>query len=243
MSRDVHKAGEDIIPPIDSGIRELLEKRQKLHDASIAATIKLHGRMINPLSLRPMSVKKLALSYPAGISDRKLDAFERRRGFRLPRSLRQWLKITNGAAGFFGIRPKRSVDDLERQMDFWPDWNTRVWIPVARDDFGNLYIQLVGYESPEVEPVCYVETIGDYIAYVAASNMMQFALMYLEDGFQMHEQNIEREGLVQYYPKRMFRKCSPPMAVAWKFNKRYMLYRDPDLKKVKGLPLPWSKKA
>ena len=36
-------------------------------------------------------------------------------------------------------------------------------------------------KSTGVEPVCYVEVIGHYIAYVAASNMLQVALMHLED--------------------------------------------------------------
>jgi hypothetical protein len=219
--------------PIENALRELLEERRASYDASHPA--------LNPFTLRPRSVKTLALAFPPGISDRKLDAFERRRGFRLPCSLRQWLKITNGAAGFFGIRPLRLHADLEREMDLWQDWNQRGWIPVARDHFGNRYIQLVHNESPGVEPVCYVEVIGSYISYVMASNMMQFALMYLEDESQMHEQKIERRGIVQYFPKRKFVKGTPPIPLPWEFNKKYMLLRDPDLKKVKGLPLPWSR--
>jgi hypothetical protein len=227
-------------PKIEAAIRKLLEKQRDRHNEWVAATIKLHGHMVNPLSTRPMSVKRLSQPYPSGASDRKLDAFEKRAGFRLPRSLRQWLKITNGAAGFLGIRPKKRDDDLEREMDFWRDWRERGWIPVARDVFGNRYMQHVPRGASDVEPVCYVEMIGDYISYVAASNMMQFALMYLEDEFQIHERKIKRAGVVKFYPKRRFKKGAPRVPVDWQFNKRYMLLRDPDLNIVKHLPLPWT---
>ena len=132
---------------------------------------------------------------------------------------------------------------MEREMNFWQDWNERCWIPVASDDFGNRFIQLAQSTAEDVEPVCYVEMIGDRIAYVAASNMLTFALLYLEDEFQLHEQNIERAGLVQYYPKRKLRRGAERFRVDWQFNKRYMLLRDSDLKKVKGLPLPWTKEC
>ncbi len=125
-------------------------------------------------------------------------------------------------------------------MDFWDEWNAHCWIPVASDDFGNRYVQIVTKEPGDIEPVCYVEVIGDRIAYVAASNMMTFALLKLEEEFQLHERYMEDAGLVQNLPERRLAKGGWIRTVNWQFNKRYMLFRDPDLKKVKGLPLPWS---
>ena len=226
---------------IEESLRSLLEERKRQRDSSIAEMVEKYGYVPNPFNLRPRSISKLPLPFPSGIGDRKLDDFEHRRGIRLPRSLREWLQITNGATGFYGIRPKRLHSALEREMDFWSDWKQRGWIPVASDDFGNRFVQFVDNDPDGVEPVCYVEVIGNYISYVAASNMMTFALLKLEDELQLHEKYVERAGLVQYYPKRRLAKGAPRTPVDWQFNKRYMLFRDPELTKIKGLPLPWSR--
>ena len=62
-------------------------------------------------------------------------------------------------------------------------------------------------ESTGVEPVCYVEVIGHYIAYVAASNMLQVAFMlHLED-----IADLERRPLATIHrrlPAMAWRPCS-----------------------------------
>jgi len=201
-----------------------------------------HGKVPNPFSSKPVPLRSLPDAFPAGVSDRKLDAFTRRTGVELPSSLRRWLKITNGAAGFFGVRTRRKEDDIEQEWEKWADMKERGWIPVAYDDFGNRYVQLFPDRAAGVEPVCYVETIGGYISHVVASDMLRFALFKLEDALGVHESLAKSTQTEAFMPRSKLRKGAPDIALApWPFSKKYMLARDPNLKLVQGLPMPWKR--
>lgn len=189
---------------------ELLQHRKE--------TTETHRRVLkcHPLTGRPLNLDSLPDPFPKGATERQLDKFSVRTGVALPNQLREWLKITNGAAGFYGVSPARR--DPEAIWALRPYWKQRLWIPVADDGFGNYYVQLCPQASDfSIQPVCFVEAIGDDdVAYVVASDMLRFALFYLE-----------QETMV-------------PTGPSWPFNKKYMLSKDAQLEKVTDLPMPWD---
>jgi hypothetical protein len=199
------------------------------------------GKYPCPFTGKPRAASFLPDAFPAGASERKLNSFSRRTGVEVPISLRKWLKITNGAGGFFGIRPRRKDDDIEHAWEFWGDMKGRGWIPVARDDFGNLYVQLFPDRTPGVEPVCYVEVVGRDISHVVASDMLHFALFNLEDTFGIHQELAKSKGLEAFVPRAKLVRGAPKLPIiAWPFNKKYMLFRDPRIAHVENLPMPWK---
>jgi hypothetical protein len=205
---------------LEERLVELLRRREVEWERRRSKVVS-DGKYPCPFTGKPRAASSLPDAFPSGASERTLNSFSRRTGVELPVSLRKWLKITNGAGGFFGIRPRRKDDDIERAWDYWEDMKDRGWIPVARDDFGNLYVQLFPGGMAAVEPVCYVEVIGRYIAYVAASDMLHFALFQLEDAYGIHQEVAKAKGLEAFYPKAKLRRGAPKMALhPWPLRRR-----------------------
>jgi hypothetical protein len=162
---------------------------------------KSHPIVVNPFTRKPIVSGELVDVYPAGASKQDIRRFTDRTGIRLSTSLQTWLAISNGPAGFLGIPPGDERCSIEQIWNQHPDFRETSWIPVARDDFGNFYVQVALSSSPEI--VHFVESIGGYVAYAVASNMLRFAEFYLEG---------EKSN-----------------SYAWPFDKRFVLSRDPEL--------------
>lgn len=225
-----------MITDLHSRLIELLNRRQKASDEW------WRGRKTNPLSGKPLKKGDRPDVFPTGATDRQLDKFSARTGVTLPSGLREWLKITNGAAGFFGVPPVQRGCSIEELWGFRPDWKDRAWIPIGRDDFGNYYVQLAPMASnAAIQPVVFVEAIGDSV-YVVASDALHFALFRLEEGFGIHEELAKSKGLEAFFPRAKLRRDAPKLAMhPWPFSKKYMLFRDPRLAYVEGLRLPWKR--
>lgn len=171
----------------------------------------------NPIAVNPFTGKRIVPGelievYPPGASIPDIRRFIARTGIRLSASLQSWLTISNGAAGFLGIPPGAERCSIEHTWNQLPEFRESNWIPVARDDFGNFYIQVAIGSSPDI--VYFVESVGSYVAYAVSSNMLQFAEFYLE-----------REK---------------SQSNRWPFDKRFVLSRDPKLANACAV-LPWEK--
>lgn len=191
---------------------------------------------MHPITGKPLRKDDLIAAFPKGATDTQMDLFSRRTRVSLPASLREWLKITNGAAGFYGVRPTQPGRDIETIWERYPDFRSQSWLPVADDGFGNFYVQ------PACEAVCLVEVIHslDTVAYVVASDMLYFALFMLEDRLGLHRQLAESKEIDIRLPKARWRRGgSPAKSNPWPFNRKYMMARNPDLKSVQGLPFAW----
>jgi hypothetical protein len=191
---------------------------------------------VHPITGKPIGKDELNHPYPAGTTDRQLNSFSRRTGLALPPSLRAWLKITSGATGFYGVRPSQPTRNIQTVWERFPEWQSQAWFPVADDGFGNFYVQL------RCEAVCFVEVIHSTttVAYVAASDMLHFALFMLEDRLGLHQELAKSNGIDVALPKsRLQRGESCARINPWPFSKAYMLLRDPKLKSVRGLPFAW----
>lgn len=189
------------------------------------------GLTANPLTGKPLKKRDLLDPFPKGATDRQLDRFSNRTGVTLPAGLREWLKITNGAAGFYGVPPVQRGCNIEELWGLRPYWKHRAWIPVAHDDFGNYYVQLAPMaDDASIQPVGFVEAIGDdHIAYVVASDAVQFALFKLEKFSAPFSDPPPRGAELREYALS-----------TWPFGKKYVLSRDPRLGRIRGLPMPWS---
>lgn len=186
---------------------ELLEKR-RLHVGQMWAQVK--G---NPLFAKPGYA--LSDPYPAGITEEELAAFTSRTGIKLPEDVKQWLRITNGASGFYGIGSAQQGANMERLWELRPVLRQR-WIPVGSDDFGNFYVRVVP-ESGGRGGVFYVEaTSTDELEYAAASDTVHFALFSLEQRLEGHE------------------------TYGWPRDKSFVLSKDPDLAHVEGARFFWD---
>jgi hypothetical protein len=178
-------------------LRLLLDDRRSKCNASPTA--------VNPLTLKPISPNELLDVYPAGASELDIARFAISARIAMPKSLSAWLSISNGAAGFFGVPPVDDRCSFEHIWSQFPAFREKHWIPVARDDFGNFYVQFL--TQPVRDTVYFVETIGDHVPYAVASDMLRFAEFYLES-----------EAAADHYP--------------WPFDKKFVLSRDPQLAKV-----------
>ena len=117
---------------------------------------------------------------PHGASPAELAALADRLGRPLPRALRTWLSICNGAAigpgGVFGQRPDRRHADIVRFLDLYPEWRGLGWIPVASDGCGNYYVLTAE------GTVGFVETMSDpgKLARRAGPDLLSFMTDLLE---------------------------------------------------------------
>jgi hypothetical protein len=211
---------------------ELLAAEKARAEAEFAA-LKTH-----PITGKRLEASELTDPFPPGATDRKLSAFMRRTGMHLQASFCDWLKITNGAAGFYGVRPCDRRRDLENVWKHWPEWQQRWWTPVADDGFGNFYVQ------PNRDAVCFIDTLhsANRVAYVVASNALHFALFLLENRQGLHEELAQSRGFDVQTPKSGAKRATGMKPASWPFNRKYMLFRDPQLKEVKDLPTPWDKR-
>jgi hypothetical protein len=199
------------------------------------------GRTKHPITLKPLQEGDRPEVFPKGATDQELDEFSARTGVSLPSGLREWLKITNGTAGYFGIPPVQRDCNIEEIWGYYPEWKEKAWIPIARDGCGNYYVQFVPLaDNPSIQPVAFVESIGDSV-YVVASDALRFVLFQMEEDFGIHAELAKAEGLEEFWPRWKLEKDAPDMLVqAWPFNKKYMLFRDPQLAYIKNLPMPWK---
>jgi hypothetical protein len=201
------------------------------------------GSKLHPLTLKPMKKSDLIDSFPKGATVLELDEFSARNGVELPTGLRDWLMLTNGAAGFYGVPPVDPRLAFESVWEYQPDWKQRSWIPVANDGFGNHYVQVPpGANAPSVQPICFVEALSSAkVEYVVASDMPHFALFYLEEEFVRDKVTaptlqMDADQFSSWLQKGTLKRALPP----WPFDKKYTLSRDPNLVQVEDLPLPWK---
>ena len=85
--------------------------------------------MTNPLTGKPGYV--FPDPYPPGATDKQLDFFTEQFRIPFPRDLREWLRITNGAAGFFGVAPVHPARDIGQVWKLRPEWLEKRWISSA----------------------------------------------------------------------------------------------------------------
>jgi hypothetical protein len=139
----------------------------------------------------------------------------------LPDDIKEWLRITNGAAGFFGLDPAYRDRNIEGVWQAVPYLHQEGWIPVGNDAFGNYYVRVVS-ESGGRSGVFHVEgTMADELAYVVASDTLHLAEFVLE----------EREVL------------NSGKTYGWPWDKSFVLSKDPELRHIEGARFPWEKKT
>lgn len=158
---------------------------------------------------------------PAGIGDAEVRAFEKRTGITVPKSLREWLRFTNGPrigiAGVLGICTPDPFDDIEH---YYEDasrvaWRDRGWIPIAGDGFGNFYVVSTKARDGRGNPVLFIDCGRDPStpAYVVASGVWQFLRFYFR-------KDLGQKG--------------------WPFNRDMVLLEDPALRDYVTVPRPWE---
>jgi hypothetical protein len=132
--------------------------------------------------------------------------------------VKQWLRITNGSPGFFGIGWAQKGANMEELWQAIPRLRSTRWIPVGRDDFGNYYVRVVP-ESGQGGGVFHIEaTTPEKLLYAAASDTLHFALFYL-----------------RHLEAFLSRQTS-----GWPQDKSIVLFQDPELARVEGAPFYWD---
>lgn len=199
-------------------MHRLTTRLSDLLDAERKATASLWGKpMRNPLSGEPGFVMKNP--YPDGATSQLLDDFESRTGVKLPSDVREWLTLSNGAAGFFGIRPDDEDRDIEGIWRWHPVWRSRKWIPVGRDLNGNFFVRVEGNTTDRPNAVYFVEGIGDdCLQYAVASDAMHYAEFAIEELIALDETGN--------YP--------------WPLDRDFVLAKDPALKSAPATLLLWN---
>ena len=163
------------------------------------------------------------------LSDADLDAFSERTGFELPEEIRAWFKIANGLfAGeipLYGIRPRHGPVDLESELEYYPFWKRKRWLPISDDRFGNHYIVPLGGDFGPGFPVIFVETIVDETkpGFIVASDLEHFI-----------------RGMIKF--EVAFEEAFPvqPMETDWPFEEEEVLREDPAILNFTGIALPWE---
>lgn len=193
-------------PELRAKLVDLLVARQRYRDA-------------NPITVNPFTLEpgfKPPDVYPPPASQAAIQDFERTYTCELPDDLKAWLLITNGPAGFFGLDTAQKGCRISEVWSYFPELRNRNWIPVGRDGFGNYYVAMPN--QTEASPVAFFESIGSYVAYIAASDVLHFALFELLEGEQLNQGGTP-----------------------WPFDRDYVLGMDPDIEQVLSeYPLPWN---
>lgn len=154
-------------------------------------------------SVEPASVKEISNA-------------ETRLGFTFPLEFREFLGYLNGPCigpgGIFGVKPQRSNLDIELNLESFPDWKIKQWIPVAGEECGNYYVLVPGSSS---RAVGFVEAVSspEEIQYLVASGFWKFLIFLLR-------REIGEKG--------------------WPFNEQFVISKDPAILKVDVAPLPWE---
>lgn len=173
-------------------------------------------RTVNPFTLEPGYVP--TDPYPPGASEDDFAAFRARTGVDLPDDIKVWLRMTNGAAGFFGVDPDPQRRSIEGIWETVPDLRQEEWIPVGRDDFGNFYIRVVP-KSGGRGGVFHVEaTMIDELCYAVASDALHLAEFILEQD----EARVSKE------------------TYGWPLNKSFVVSKDPEILNVENARFVWK---
>jgi hypothetical protein len=156
-------------------------------------------------------------SIPQGVSDDTLRRFEERVGMPVPQTLRDWLRLANGArigpGGLFGIDTRKSLD-IENYLREYPEWRENRWLPVAGDGTGNYYVLVVGRDDG-CSPVFFVDTHEDPAepAYIVGSDLWQFLRFLLR------------------------KECGDR---GWPFSRDKVVMEDPAITLYDDVPQPWG---
>lgn len=191
------------------------------HLAELVNSRRLHfeqkrSRMTtNPLTGEPGFVPRDP--YPPGAKGDSFAAFRTRTGVELPDDIKEWLRITNGAAGFFGVDPAPKDRSVEGIWQAVPYLHQEGWIPVGVSDFGDFYVRVVPELGGRGNVFLVRGTMADELAFVVASDTLHLAEFVLE----------EREVL------------NSGGKYGWPFDKAFVLSKDPELSHA-GARLPWQ---
>lgn len=181
----------------------------------------------NPLTGKPGFVPRDP--YPAGATEVDLKEFTSRTGVDFPDDVKEWLRITNGPSGFYGVGSAQKGSNMEELWELRPDLRQPGWIPVGTDDFGNFYVRVVP-ESGGRGGVFYVEaTSTDELAYAAASDTLHFAQFSLEERLHVTPEFSSMEEAIK-----------SGKLYGWPRDKSFVLSKDPDLAHVEGGPFFWD---
>src|SRR5262249_26892411 len=130
-----------------------------------------------------------------GISDQTIDAFGARLGSTLPDELRAWLRLSNGSlggyGGFFGVRPRPPVRDIEEESARLPRQFARTWLPIASDGCGSLYVLALRDMTSSGPAVLFLDwedsrgELFNVASYAVASGIWPFLRLQL-----MHELDL-----------------------------------------------------
>jgi hypothetical protein len=182
------------------------------------AAEKIGRSMPNPLSGRPGFV--FPDPYPPGASDKQLDLFSKQFGIPIPSDLSEWLRITNGGAGFFGVAPVHPDRDIEVMWKIRPYWLEKGWIPVGTDTFGNFYVLVPEIDKHLRGGVCFVEgTQSDQLSFTVASDTLHYA-----------EFELEMRTVMKSYDDEY----------RWRCDKEFVTSKDPKIVEVAVAPMRWD---
>jgi hypothetical protein len=106
-------------------------------------------------------------------------------GFGVPESFLSWLWFANGCCvghgGAYGVRARAPIRDLLKELDFYAEWRSRRWLPVAWDGFGNNFVLDCSRDSQESGVVWFFELASSETepAFVAARSFDDFLYHFL----------------------------------------------------------------
>lgn len=175
--------------------------------------MKTPNELVTELSrLDPREGKRIV-----GASASQLERLSAHLGFPLPTDLFAWLSACNGfrvnnwaLVGTERWRGGPSIYDLMGKS--WPNPNS---IPVATDDYGNLYCLLLEFEHGTEHLVGYVEAASaDQVEYVVRSSLLLFVEAFV------HCMEVEDDSIF--------------------LDEEKSLSHDPTLRSLAGIPLPWE---
>lgn len=160
---------------------------------------------------------------PVGAGVAQLNALRDSMGFDLPRELQYWLVQCNGLiagpGGLYGTGTGDDFLDIEAKYEFYPQWRTNKWIPIAGDGHGNTYVLDVGRQCIDADAVFFIDSMEsvDTPAYIVASGVLSF-LRFL----------LGREA----------------GEVGWPFRREFVVARDAVvLTVIDSRLLPWSESS
>jgi cell wall assembly regulator SMI1 len=191
---------------------------QLVRDLRAPDVEKIGRSMPHPLSGKPGYV--YPDPYPPGATDEQIAIFSDEFGIQIPYDVREWLKITDGAAGFLGIASTLRGWDIASMWKQRPHWYQKQWIPVGSDLFGNFYLRVPDSADGMRGGVCFVEgTISHELAYAVASDTLHLAYFVLD-----------MRTVIKSYKE----------TYGWPFDRDFVISRDPQIADVNVAPLPWD---
>jgi len=174
---------------------------------------------------------------PASGTD--VQEFESRFNLVVPRELREWLLICNGApinpGGLF------SLEEIARQYEWHPSWTGKGWIPLAGDGCGDSWVLATQerIRSIETHPIYFVDQ-SDYLhpAYVVASGAWHFFRFLFKDAILAKDFAVKPE---HYADELLYDIHDLKREHYWPFDKEKVLEEDPGLAHYAGsVPFPWD---